>query len=84
MMALADTCRVFTPDLPGFADSDPMPAGWGFAGCSAFLGPLLDALGQKRASLAGLSMGGGIALQAPERVECSVVAFHEKLRVSTT
>jgi glutamate:GABA antiporter len=31
MIALADTCRVFAPDLPGFGESDPMPAGWGFA-----------------------------------------------------
>jgi pimeloyl-ACP methyl ester carboxylesterase len=73
MIALADRCRVFAPDLPGFGDSDPMPAGWGFTECSLFLGPLLDALGLPRASLAGLSMGGGIALgfalHAPERVE---------------
>lgn len=73
MIALADQCRVFAVDLPGFGESDPMPAGWGFAECSAFLGPLLDALGLPRASLAGLSMGGGIALgfalQGPERVE---------------
>jgi pimeloyl-ACP methyl ester carboxylesterase len=73
MIALADRCRVFAPDLPGFGDSDPMPAGWGFTECSAFLGPLLDALGLSRASFAGLSMGGGVALgfalQAPKRVE---------------
>ena len=73
MIALSDRCRVFAPDLPGFGDSDPMPGGWGFAECSAFLGPLLDALGLPRASVVGLSMGGGIALgfalQAPERVE---------------
>ncbi|MBV8813780.1 MAG: alpha/beta hydrolase [Verrucomicrobia bacterium] len=73
MIALADRCQVFAPDFPGFGDSDPMPAGWGFAECSAFLGPLLDALGLRRASLAGLSMGGGIALgfalQTPGRVE---------------
>jgi len=73
MIALSARCRVFVPDLPGFGDSDPMPAGWGFAEYSAFLGPLLDALGLPRAGLAGLSMGGGIAvgfaLQAPERVE---------------
>jgi pimeloyl-ACP methyl ester carboxylesterase len=73
MIALADRCRVFAPDLPGFGDSDPMPAGWGFAEYSVFLGPLLDALGLTRASLAGISMGGGVALgfalQAPERVE---------------
>jgi pimeloyl-ACP methyl ester carboxylesterase len=73
MIALAETCRVFAPDLPGFGDSDPLPAGWGFAECSAFLDPVLDALDLKRASLAGLSMGAGIALgfalEAPERVE---------------
>jgi len=73
MIALADRCRVFAPDFPGFGESDPMPAGWGFAECSAFLGSLLDAFGLTRASLVGLSMGGGIALgfalQAPERVE---------------
>jgi pimeloyl-ACP methyl ester carboxylesterase len=73
MIALADRCQVFAPDLPGFGDSDPMPVGWGFAEYSAFLGPLLDALRLPRASLAGLSMGGGIALgfalRAPERVE---------------
>jgi pimeloyl-ACP methyl ester carboxylesterase len=73
MIALADRCQVFAPDLPGFGDSDPMPAGWGFAEYSAFLGPLFDALRLPRASLAGLSMGGGIglgfALRAPERVE---------------
>lgn len=74
MVALADRCQVFAPDLPGFGDSDPMPAGWGFAQYSAFLGPLLDALGLLRASLVGVSMGGGIALgfafrAAPERVE---------------
>ena len=73
MITLADSCRVFAPDLPGFGESDPMPAGWGFVECSAFLGPLLDALSLPRASLAGLSMGGGVALgfalQAPDRVE---------------
>jgi len=73
MVALADTCRVFALDLPGFGESDPMPADWGFAECSAFLAPLLDSLGLPRAGLAGLSMGGGVALgfalQAPDRVE---------------
>jgi pimeloyl-ACP methyl ester carboxylesterase len=71
--ALAMGCRVFAPDLPGFGESDPMPGGWGFADYSAFLSPLLTELGLHRASLVGVSMGGGIALgfalEAPERVE---------------
>src|SRR5437868_3048517 len=71
--ALATECRVFAPDLPGFGESDPMPDGWGFADYSAFLSPLLTELGLRRASLVGVSMGGGIALgfalEAPERVE---------------
>lgn len=71
--ALATRCRVFAPDLPGFGESDPMPDGWGFADYSAFLSPLLTELDLRRTSLAGLSMGGGIALgfalEAPERVE---------------
>jgi pimeloyl-ACP methyl ester carboxylesterase len=73
MATLAAECRVFAPDLPGFGDSDPMPDGWGFADYSAFLSQLLTALGLRRASLVGTSMGGGIALgfalDAPERVE---------------
>jgi pimeloyl-ACP methyl ester carboxylesterase len=70
---LAASCRVFAPDLPGFGESDPMPEGWGFAECSMFLCPLPTALGLRRVSLIGLSMGGGIALgfalKAAERVE---------------
>jgi pimeloyl-ACP methyl ester carboxylesterase len=72
MAALAPQCRVFAPDLPGFGDSAPLPAGWGFAEQSAFLDPLLTALGLGRASLVGHSMGGGVALgfalAAPARV----------------
>ena len=62
MLALADMCRVFAPDLPGFGDNDPMPSGWGFSEYSAFLSPFVDSLGLARTSLTGLSMGGGIAL----------------------
>lgn len=77
MATLGAECRVFAPDLPGFGDSDPMPEGWGFADYSAFLSPLLTELGLTRASLVGVSMGGGIALgfalDAPERVERMVL-----------
>jgi pimeloyl-ACP methyl ester carboxylesterase len=70
---LSTRCRVFAPDLPGFGESDAMPDGWGFADYSAFLSPLLTELGLQRASLVGLSMGGGVALgfalDAPEQVE---------------
>jgi len=70
---LAARCRVFAPDLPGFGESDPMPDGWGFAEHSAFLGPLLGALDLPHVALAGVSMGGGIALgfalDAPKRIE---------------
>jgi pimeloyl-ACP methyl ester carboxylesterase len=73
MHSLATGCRVYAPDLPGFGDSDPMPDRWGFSRCSAFLSPLLEALGLERASLVGLSMGGGVALgfalMAPEKVD---------------
>jgi pimeloyl-ACP methyl ester carboxylesterase len=71
--ALATGCCVFAPDLPGFGESDPMPDRWGFADYSAFLSPLMTELGLQRASLVGVSMGGGIALgfalNAPQRVE---------------
>lgn len=73
MAALAPDCRVFAPDLPGFGASDALPPDWGLAEFSAFITPLLDALGLERASLVGLSLGGGLALlhalAAPERVD---------------
>jgi pimeloyl-ACP methyl ester carboxylesterase len=71
--ALAKRHRVFAPDLPGFGQSDPMPVTWRVEECVEFVGRLLDALGLKRASLVGVSMGGafavGFTLLAPERVD---------------
>ena len=66
---LAKRHRVFAPDLPGFGQSDPMPVTWRVEECVEFVGRLLDALGLKRASLVGISMGGAFTLLAPERVE---------------
>jgi pimeloyl-ACP methyl ester carboxylesterase len=70
---LAEQHRVFAPDWPGFGESDAMPATWRVEECVEFLARLLEALGLKRASLVGVSMGGGFALgftiRAPEKVE---------------
>jgi pimeloyl-ACP methyl ester carboxylesterase len=70
---LARQYRVFAPDWPGFGKSDPMPITWRVEECVEFLAHLLDALGLSRATLIGVSMGGGFALgftiRAPERVE---------------
>jgi len=71
--ALAACCRVLAPDWPGYGGSASPPTAWALAEHVALLGGLLDALGLARASLVGLSLGGGaalgFALQAPERVE---------------
>jgi pimeloyl-ACP methyl ester carboxylesterase len=70
---LAKRRLVLAPDWPGFGESDPMPSGWRVEECVAFLADLFSALGLKRASLIGLSMGGGfalgLALQSPLLVE---------------
>ena len=70
---LAEQHRVFAPDWPGFGLSDPMPLTWRVEECVDFVGKILDALGLRRASLVGLSMGGafalGFTLRAPERVD---------------
>jgi pimeloyl-ACP methyl ester carboxylesterase len=71
--ALAEQHRVFAPDWPGFGKSDAMPSTWRVEECTEFVGRLLDALGLKRASLVGVSMGGafvlGFTLRQPNRVE---------------
>jgi pimeloyl-ACP methyl ester carboxylesterase len=71
--ALAEQHCVFAPDWPGFGLSDPMPLTWRVEECVDFVGKILDALGLRRASLVGLSMGGafalGFTLRAPERVD---------------
>jgi pimeloyl-ACP methyl ester carboxylesterase len=70
---LAGRHCVFAPDWPGFGRSDAMPITWRVEECVEFLAGLLGALGLKRTSLIGVSMGGGFALgfaiRAPERVE---------------
>jgi pimeloyl-ACP methyl ester carboxylesterase len=69
---LAESHRVFAPDLPGFGGSAAPPQDWGIAHYVQFLGRLLDVLELERASLVGISLGGaialGFALRSPERV----------------
>ena len=70
---LAKRYRVFAPDWPGFGESDAMPHNWCVEQCVEFVGELLGALGLKRVTLIGLSMGGafaiGFTLRSPKRVE---------------
>jgi pimeloyl-ACP methyl ester carboxylesterase len=70
---LASTRRVFAPDLPGYGWSDGPDGRYTLGFYAGFLGRLMDALGLERASLVGLSLGGGaslgFALRSPERVD---------------
>jgi pimeloyl-ACP methyl ester carboxylesterase len=71
--ALAQTHRVFAPDLPGYGESARPNAPYSMDYYIALLPRLMDALGIERASLVGVSMGGGIALgfalRYPQQVE---------------
>jgi len=59
---LAAEHRVYAPDWPGYGDSDRPHISYTMDWYIAFLRDLLDTLGIERASLVGVSMGGGIAL----------------------
>lgn len=69
---LAEHFRVFAPDWPGYGDSDRPAIRYTMDFYIRFLGELMTALDISAASLAGVSMGGGIAmgfaLGSPERV----------------
>jgi pimeloyl-ACP methyl ester carboxylesterase len=70
---LSDHHRVFAPDLPGYGQSDQPAIQYTMDYYLTFLAHLLDALHLEQISLAGLSLGGGIALgfalRFPARVE---------------
>ena len=70
---LAEERHVFAPDWPGYGHSDKPDLGYAMGFYVDFLGQLMDALGLERASLVGISMGGGaalgFALHSPQRVE---------------
>lgn len=59
---LAATHRVFAPDLPGFGESDKPDAPYSVDYYVRFLAEFLRALQIEKASLAGISMGGSVAL----------------------
>src|SRR5262252_9251523 len=70
--ALTSHARLLAPDLPGYGGSPLGPTAPTLAGYRAWLLAFLDAAGIQTAVLAGLSLGGGIALRtaldAPARV----------------
>jgi pimeloyl-ACP methyl ester carboxylesterase len=70
---LARDHTVIAPDLPGHGASGPGGGDYSLGALAASLRDLLFALGHKRATLVGHSLGGGIAMQFayqfPEMVE---------------
>ncbi len=59
---LAETHRVFAPDFPGYGESDRPDAPYSVDYYVRFLAEFLRALQIEKASLAGISMGGSVAL----------------------
>ena len=78
MPGLARTHRVFAPDLPGFGGSAGPPVDYSPASYARFAAAFLDALGIARATVAGNSLGGLVALRLalaePGRVSALVLA----------
>jgi 3-oxoadipate enol-lactonase len=60
--ALAERCRVITPDMRGFGGSDLGTGVHGIADMADDVAALLDILGIERATVGGLSMGGYVTL----------------------
>ena len=76
---LADHHRVYALDLVGFGRSDKPEAAYSMPFFARFVRDFMDGQGIERATLAGNSLGGSIALQFaidfPERVEKLVLDF---------
>jgi pimeloyl-ACP methyl ester carboxylesterase len=70
---LAGSCTVISLDLPGHGGSAAPPGDYSLGAYACVVRDLLDALGVRRATLVGHSLGGGIALQFgyqfPERCD---------------
>lgn len=70
---LSQTHTVIAPDLPGHGDSDPPAGDYSLGAHACALRDLMMSLGYRRFSIAGHSLGGGVALQTayqfPERID---------------
>src|SRR5919202_3647744 len=77
LFTLAATHRVFAPDLPGSPDSARPAADYSPAFFERFVASFLDALGIRRATFVGNSLGGLVALRLalsePARVKVLVL-----------
>ena len=60
---LADHATVIAPDLPGNGRSDKPRSDYSLGASASFLRDLLAALGHRRATVVGQSLGGGVAMQ---------------------
>jgi 3-oxoadipate enol-lactonase len=67
LSALADRYRCVAWDMPGYGLSTPLAGGLSYARVADAVVRLIDALGAEDAHLAGLSMGGQIALHTALR-----------------
>src|ERR687886_13373 len=70
---ISQTYRVFAPDWPGYGESDKPKMRYTTEYYVDFLGHLMEALGLRRTSLVGISMGAaislGFSLRWPQRVD---------------
>ena len=73
MPVLARRFTVIAPDLPGHGSSDKAPGDYSLGALANSIRDLLVGLGHDRATIAGHSLGGGVAMQFayqyPERCE---------------
>jgi pimeloyl-ACP methyl ester carboxylesterase len=85
---VARTHTAIAPDLPGHGESDAPAGNYSFGGHACAVRDLLLALGHRRASFAGHSLGGGVALQIayqfPERTDRLVLVSSGGLGAEVT
>jgi pimeloyl-ACP methyl ester carboxylesterase len=81
----ADRFRVITPDIPGFGDSDNIGP-WSIPQLAAEMVALIDHLALERCVIAGLSLGGYIALSIAVKhpgVVARLILAHTRSRADT-